>query len=119
MLSDTILDELEKISRKIEQVGNNIEREIRRSQLGSKGGHWGNDDLMVLAAFRYCVGRRTHIVHDCADWLIANWPEFGDSIKALIQKELERLFDQDEEYRSSDSDLRPLGDNCDRLEQEA
>lgn len=79
---------------------------------------WGNADLMVLAAFRYCLGRRTYIVSECADWLIANWSEFGDSVKALIQKELEEGFDKDDGHRSSNSNYRPLGDNCDRAEWE-
>lgn len=30
----------------------------------------GHDHLMVIAATRYCLGRMSYIVSDCADWLI-------------------------------------------------
>lgn len=73
---------------------------------------------MVLAAFRYCVGRRTYIVRECVEWLFVNWPEFSDSIKELIKKELEELFDQDDLYRNGGGDYRALGDDCDRWEWE-
>ena len=83
-------------------------------QRGDKGGPWGYDDLMVLAAFRYCVRRRSYIVQDCVDWLIAYWPEFGDFIKDLLRKELEELFDKDDEFRSTNIGFPSFGDNYDR-----
>ena len=56
---------------------------------------WKNDQLMVIAAFRYCLGRRSYIVHNCAEWLVEYWSEFNDPTKKLIEKELE-------EYAKSD-----------------
>lgn len=85
------------------------------TQSNDKIGPWGSSDLMVLAAFRYCVGRRSYIVHDCINWLIAYWPEFEDFIKNIIRNELEELFDEDDKFRSSNSGHPVLGDNCDRV----
>ena len=42
---------------------------------------WGFNQLMVIAAFRYCVGRQTYIVGACADWLIEVWPLLSDNTK--------------------------------------
>jgi hypothetical protein len=79
---------------------------------------WGEDDLMVLATFQYCVGQHSYIVRECVDWLFANWSEFGDAAKELIKKELEELFDKDDLYRYGGGGYKALGDNCDRLEWE-
>ena len=38
---------------------------------------YGRADLMAIAAVRYCLGRMSYIVGDCADWLIAEWPDRG------------------------------------------
>ena len=32
---------------------------------------WGWNEIMVISAFRYCVGRQTYVVQACADWLIS------------------------------------------------
>ena len=50
---------------------------------------WGRNNLMALAAFRYCLGRSSYIVSDCVDWLIANWDEFDISLKKVIQFEIQ------------------------------
>ena len=39
----------------------------------------GHDHLMIIAATRYCLGRMTYIVSDCADWLIKIWPLLSPS----------------------------------------
>lgn len=65
---------------------------------------WGFNDLMVTAAFRYCLGRRTYIVNACCNWLIANWDKFNTQAKLLIQRELDEEFERD---------IKGLGDACD------
>ena len=50
----------------------------------SEQGAWGWKDLMVIAAFRYCLGRMTYISGVCADWLADKWPELPPHSKALI-----------------------------------
>ena len=45
---------------------------------------WGSCELMVLAAFRYCLGRQTYIVNACADWLIDVWPILTHQNRGVI-----------------------------------
>ena len=50
--------------------------------------NFGRDNLMVIAAFRYCLGRASYIVGDCVDWLRQIWPELSDRDRRLIKKEI-------------------------------
>ena len=89
----------------------------------------GHDHLMVIAAFRYCLGRQTYIaafryclgrqtyiVGDCADWLIKTWPLLSAQTKAIIQRDLEDEFRRDDEARSDGHEYKPLGADCDRFQ---
>lgn len=75
---------------------------------------WGADGLMVMAAFRYCLGRMTYMPGVCADWLIKHWDEFPERERILIQRELEEAFQRDDEDRASGSQFFHLGHDCDR-----
>jgi len=75
---------------------------------------WGEDEMMVVAAFRYCCGRRTYVVGCCVEWLIKQWPTFADKTKAIIQRDLEEEFRRDDAARERGYSFRPLGDDCDR-----
>ena len=77
-------------------------------------GTWGRDDLMVLAAFRYCLGRQSYIVGDCTEWLAAHWDEFLPAIKRCIQREIEEAFARDNEDREENRGHKRLGADCDR-----
>ncbi len=55
---------------------------------------WGYHNLMVIAAFRYCLGRRTYIVSSCTDWLIYYWPKFDDNTKKIIVGEIQEALDK-------------------------
>lgn len=44
-------------------------------------------DWLVLAAFRYCLGRRTYVSGDCATWLLIIWPALGEETRATIREE--------------------------------
>lgn len=63
---------------------------------------WGRHNIMVIAAFRYCLGRRTYIVSDCVDWLIAYWDEIDKNTKQIILEEIKEAFLKDH-----------VGDECD------
>ena len=80
----------------------------------SEQGAWGSDGLMALAAFRYCLGRMTYIVGDCERWIFANWGHFPESVKKLIQRDLEEEFARDDEARARGAAHKPLGHDCDR-----
>lgn len=76
--------------------------------------NWGSDQMMVIAAFRYCLGRMTYVVEDCARWIITNWDQFSDNTKFVIQRDLEEEFRRDDEAREIGSTYKPLGQDCDR-----
>ena len=84
----------------------------------SEQGAWGWEDLMVIAAFRYCLGRMTYIAGVCTDWLVDKWPELPPHSRALIRTELDRAFAQDDEDRATGASLKALGWDCDRREWE-
>lgn len=75
---------------------------------------WGRSSLMAMAAFRYCCGRMTYVVSECADWLCAVWPLLPENTRAIIQRDLENEFVKDDEARATSADYKPLGHNCDR-----
>ena len=53
-----------------------------------------NDQLMTMAAHRYCLGRRTYIVGCCVDWLKDNWRHFSENTRQIIFKDtVEALMD--------------------------
>lgn len=79
-----------------------------------ESGAWGSDGLMAVAAFRYCLGRMTYIVGDCERWICANWEHFPESVRKLIQREIEEEIKRDDEARERGDDRKPLGWDCDR-----
>ena len=82
---------------------------------------WGADETMVIAAFRYCLGRMTYIVSDCCDWLIEQWPYFSEDTKSIIRRELDRAFGEDDAIRANPQSqyaYQPLGHDCDRAQWE-
>ena len=80
----------------------------------SEQGAWGWQDLMVISAFRYCLGRLTYISGACADWLVDKWPELPPHSRALIRTELDRAFALDDEDRATGASFKALGWDCDR-----
>lgn len=72
------------------------------------------DNLMIIAAFRYCLGRMTYIVSDCAEWVIANWDDWPESVKKIIRNDLEEAFKRDDEARLDGKENKPLGLDYDR-----
>lgn len=77
--------------------------------------NYGRDSLMAIAAFRYCLGRMTYIVSDCADWLIEQWPILPDNVKNVIKRDLEAEIKADDEARAEGREYKPLGHDCDRV----
>ena len=78
----------------------------------------GHDHLMVIAATRYCLGRMSYIVGDCADWLIKIWPLLNEKTKAIIRRDIDDEFRRDNEVREGGGTYRPLGMDCDRKQWE-
>jgi hypothetical protein len=64
------------------------------------------------------MGRRTYVTADCADWLIEIWPGLKETARAVIRRDLEQAFVDDDEARARGDGYKPLGDSCDRAEWE-
>ena len=83
--------------------------------------NFGRDDLMAIAAVRYCLGRMTYIVSDCADWLVEQWPNLSENSRAVIKRDVEDEFRRDDEARHRTAEpnpYKPLGMDCDRAQWE-
>lgn len=99
-------------------TGNNHPEIIERAKELLRHQPFGRDDLMAIAAFRYCLGRMTYIVSDCADWLIQQWPNISKQAQAIIRRDLEEAFQRDDADRLNNSIHKALGHDCDRNEWE-
>lgn len=73
---------------------------------------------MVICAFRYCLGRRTYVVRDCAMWLMAGWDDLSERTRGVIERDLTDAIENDERDRlmAPDDSFYRLGDDCDRKE---
>lgn len=80
--------------------------------------NYGRGNLMVIAAVRYCLGRMTYIVGDCADWLISIWPTLDEKTRAIVQRDIESEIKIDDENRAEGREHCRLGMDCDRAEWE-
>ena len=75
-----------------------------------------HDHLIIVAAFRYCLGRRTYVVGEYARLLVKIWSLLSGNTKNLIHLELEEEFKRDDKARADGLDYKPLGLDCDRAE---
>jgi hypothetical protein len=80
----------------------------------TRGQAWYWEELMVIAAFRYCLGRRTYIVEACSNWIVKMWPQFSEGTQKVIQRDLEQAFCDDDRDRAAGDKYKTLGDDCDR-----
>lgn len=80
------------------------------------GKNFGRGDLMAIAAFRYCLGRKSYIVEDCGDWLIQQWDEIRPNAQHVIERDLREAIQRDDEHRRNwaGTDHAPLGMDMDR-----
>jgi hypothetical protein len=95
------------------ELGMNLEFAI--AVLDAMSGH---DHLMVIAATRYCLGRMTYVVGECASWLIKIWPLLSEQTKAIVQRDIEEAFARDDADRADGRECKALGWDCDRREWE-
>ena len=77
--------------------------------------HMGIGDMAAPWAVRYCLGRRTYAVDDCARWLVSVWPMLDEDAKTCIQRDLEEEFRRDDAARANGNFAGlPLGMDIDR-----
>jgi len=53
------------------------------------------EQFVVIAAFRYALGRRSYAVSLIAHWLIKNWNEISINDQNLIRREIQEALDHD------------------------
>lgn len=75
---------------------------------------YGRGDLMAMAAVRYCLGRSTYIVSDCADWLVAVWPTLQPGMQAVIRRDIAEAIERDDRDRQDGREHKHLGMDMDR-----
>lgn len=111
--------EMQKAGFTMNQIGSeNTVKKCRKLIDMTRQDAFGDHGLMVVAAFRYCLGRRTYIVSDCSKWLIKQWEHLPENVKHIIKRELDVAFLDDNEARLVNDNYKPLGDDCDRAEWE-
>jgi hypothetical protein len=76
------------------------------------------ETTLWIGAFRYYLGRMSYAVGNFCDLLMAHWPALNGRVKALIQRELDEAFKQDDEMRYDGKEYLPLGHDCDRAQWE-
>jgi hypothetical protein len=66
-----------------------------------------NDQLMAMAAYRYCLGRSSYIVSSCFEWLEKTWDQFDRNTKRVFLRDVvEALMDYEEmAYRQEWQDI--------------
>lgn len=47
-----------------------------------------DDQLMCIAAFRYCLGRQSYIVGSCLDWLPTVWPDLTQNTRLVVVRDI-------------------------------
>ena len=77
--------------------------------------HFDERELLI-AAFRYYLGRMTISTCFFARGLARAWNELEEGTRGIIERELEETFKEDDKIRASlkPATWRPLGHDCDR-----
>lgn len=57
--------------------------------------HGTNGQLMVMAAHRYSLGRRSYIVGACIEWLEQWWGEFDENTRRVIMRDTVEALQDD------------------------
>lgn len=80
-----------------------------------------NDQLMIIAAHRYCLGRASYIVGACIEFLDAHWSQLTEETQNVILRDTIEAVDKNHagmDIDRKDWDLfvkrRLAGDNHDR-----
>lgn len=53
-----------------------------------------DDELMVIAAHGYCLGRSTHIVPTCIFWLYSHWDLLSENTRTAIIRDTKRALER-------------------------
>ena len=79
----------------------------------------GRQTTLWVGALRYYMGRQTYAVGNFCDLLLECWPHLDSSVRSLIQRDLEKQFELDDQERAKgEKRMRWLGADCDRKQWE-
>jgi len=54
-----------------------------------------DDQLMAMAAHRYCLGRQSYIVRSCIAWLRTHWDQIDSNMRNVILRDtIEALIEE-------------------------
>ncbi len=72
-----------------------------------------DDELMVMAAHGYCLGRKTYIAQVCIFWLISHWESLSTNTRGVIIRGTKRAIQRGEAGDECDRDAwQKLVENC-------
>lgn len=74
------------------------------------------DPLLLVCAFRYCLGRQTYVVNWCVEYLVDNWLYIDPGTKKTIARDLLEAIERDDQDREEGRDHKWLGMDMDRAE---
>lgn len=77
--------------------------------------HMGIGDMAAGWAVRYCLGRQSYAVDDCARWLCSVWDRLAPEAKSCIIVDIDEQFRRDDAARANGNvSGLPLGMDIDR-----
>ncbi|ATW46605.1 preprotein translocase subunit SecG [Glaesserella parasuis] len=68
---------------------------------------------LAIQSLRYCRGRMTYVVSDCADFIRQHWQDFSQNTKNIIIRELDTGLKLHEGDVRDGREYRYLGHDCD------
>lgn len=68
---------------------------------------------LAIQSLRYCMGRMTYAVSDCADFISQHWQDFSQNTKNIIIRELDTGLELHEDDVRDGREYRYLGHDCD------
>lgn len=75
---------------------------------------FADHDFIIIATFRYFLGRQTIATVSFARDLATNWHNLPENVQTIISRELDEAFERDDKAREVGDNYKPLGMDCDR-----
>lgn len=63
-----------------------------------------DDEIMVVCAMRYCLGRETYVVSSCCDFIKRVWPQIKDGQRGVIVRDILEAFEEGNVGANCDAD---------------
>ncbi|WP_273384489.1 preprotein translocase subunit SecG [Actinobacillus porcinus] len=68
---------------------------------------------LAIQSLRYCMGRMTYAVSDCADFIRQHWQDFSQNTKNVIIRDLDIELESHEDDVRNGKEFCRLGHDCD------